>query len=59
MTAKQKRFNVYRNGRLVDSVFYSASANVTTDEVRKSLIEHDGYHPSIVVREARQKQKVS
>lgn len=34
---------------LIDTVFYSG--NVDADEVRKSLIEHDGYPSNIIVEE--------
>ena len=42
-------FNVYVNGRLVDTVFYTPGH--TAEEVRVSLINHDGYSPAIVVKE--------
>ena len=42
-----RAFNVYLNGKHVDTVFYT---NHTADEVRRSLINHDGYDPAIVVR---------
>lgn len=43
-------FNVYLNGKLIDTVFYSDSAKVDIDEVKRSLVNHDGYNPAIVVR---------
>jgi hypothetical protein len=43
-------WNVYLNGKLIDTVFYSAGAKVTADEVKRSLVNHDGYDPGIVVR---------
>jgi hypothetical protein len=46
-------FNVYLNGRLIDTVFYSKGTNVTADDVRRSLIDHDGYDSRIVVRKRR------
>lgn len=39
--------NVYLNGRLIDTVFADYS---DTDEMRQSLINHDGYDSRIVVR---------
>jgi hypothetical protein len=48
-----KAYNVYLNGRLFDTVFYSRGANVTASEVRDSLINHDGYDPRIKVYRAR------
>jgi hypothetical protein len=49
----QQAFDVYLNGRCIDTVFYSASANVDADEVKRSLVGHDGYDPAIVVRKRR------
>lgn len=48
-------FNVYaRQGsrKLIDTVFYSGGS-FTADDVRRSLIEHDGYAPEIHVTKAR------
>lgn len=42
-------FNVYLKGKLIDTVFYSANAIVDADEVKHSLINHDGYDSRIVV----------
>ncbi len=44
-----KIFNVYRNSKKVDSVFFGLECNA--EYVRKSLIDHDGYASDIVVRE--------
>ncbi len=41
-------WNVYLNGKLIDTVFCSPSD--TADDVRRSLIDHDGYDPGITVR---------
>jgi hypothetical protein len=49
-------FNVYLNGKLIDTVFYSASAKVDADEVRRSLINHDGYDSGIKVVRSRGKR---
>jgi hypothetical protein len=43
--------SVKDSGKLIDTVFYRATDNVTVDEVRRSLIEHDGYNPFILVVE--------
>lgn len=49
----QIAFDVYLRGKKVDTIFYSARSIVTADEVRRSLISHDGYDPEIrVVRRA-------
>lgn len=45
---KQKAYDVYLHGRKIETVFY---VNSTAEEVRESLINHDGYHPAIKVRE--------
>lgn len=50
---RHQPFDVYLRGKLIDTVFYSASANVDVDEVRRSLIDHDGYDPAIVVKKAK------
>lgn len=43
-------FNVYLNGKLIDTVFANG---YTSEEMRRSLIDHDGYDPQIVVRQRR------
>lgn len=40
-------FNVYLNGKLIDTVFYQETDPA---EVRRSLINHDGYDYRIIVR---------
>jgi hypothetical protein len=52
---RQKAFDVFLNGKEIDTVFYSAGANVDAEEVRRSLIDHDGYDGRITVRERKQK----
>jgi hypothetical protein len=44
-------FRVYRNGKFFDEVFYQH--RMTIAEVRKDLIEHDGYPTDISVWEVR------
>ncbi len=46
-------FDVYLNGTCIDTVFYSPAAKVDIAEVKKSLVEHDGYNPAIVVKKRR------
>jgi len=41
-------WNVYLHGRLIDTVFFSPACDA--DYVRRSLIDHDGYHPAITKR---------
>ena len=45
-----KAYDVYLNGRLIDTVFWDNNSSV--EEVRRSLINHDGYDPSIEVKSA-------
>ena len=45
--SKSAVFRVFISGELVDTVFYVSS--MTADEVRRSLIDHDGYMESIKV----------
>lgn len=41
-------WSVYLNGRFIDKVFYTSDCDA--EYVKKSLVEHDGYNPSITVR---------
>ena len=43
-------FNVYLNGKLIDTILYHKSNKETCEEVKRSLVNHDGYDPSIVVK---------
>ena len=44
-------YNVYLRGKLLDTVFQSGQS--TAAEVRRSLINHDGYDDAIKVTKAR------
>lgn len=44
-------WNVYLRGRIIDSVFFYKDCDASY--VKSSLINHDGYNPSIIVRRAR------
>jgi hypothetical protein len=44
-------YNVYLYGKLIDTVFQSGMS--TVEEVKRSLINHDGYDPAIRVTKAR------
>lgn len=48
-----KAYDVYLRGRLIDTVFYTSYESA--DEVKRSLVNHDGYDPAIVVRVSRRK----
>ena len=45
--AGQQAFDVFLNNKNVDTVFYSDADEA---EVKKSLVDHDGYDPGIVVK---------
>ena len=45
---RQQAWNVYLNGKLIDTVFYTPDCDA--DYVRTGLINHDGYHSGIIVR---------
>jgi hypothetical protein len=47
-TTQQTAWNIYRNGRKIDTVYYINS--MTAQEVKKSLENHDGYPPDITVQ---------
>jgi len=51
------KFNVYLAGKLVDSVFYNDTSSAS--EVKQSLVDHDGYNPSIKVVKARNLSKTN
>ncbi len=42
-------WNVYLRGKWIDKVFYDTSYR-SADEVKRSLVNHDGYDPAITVR---------
>ena len=44
-----KAYNVYLDHKLFDTVFWVDNSD--REEVRNSLINHDGYDPSITVRQ--------
>lgn len=46
-------YRVYLDGRWIDTVFYLKSDRTTVEDVRNSLINHDGYSSAIVVRKER------
>ena len=47
---KQKAYIVYLNGKKIDTVF---AKGYDVEEMKKSLIEHDGYDPAIKVKESK------
>jgi hypothetical protein len=54
MNNTHQAYDVFLRGKHVDTVFYSASLNEPADEVKRSLINHDGYDSAIVVIKRRQ-----
>jgi hypothetical protein len=44
-------WDVYLNGKKIDTVFYTPDCDA--EYVRTTLINHDGYNPSIVVKRAK------
>ncbi len=48
-------FVVYLNGKLIDTVFESVGS-YDYQEMKKSLVEHDGYDPSIEVKAKKQSE---
>lgn len=46
-------FDIYLNGKLIDTVFYSPNVKVDVEEVKQSLINHDGYDSGIEVRKVK------
>ena len=49
-------FNVYKSRKIIETVYYAKS--MTTDEVKRSLINHDGYDANITVRKQYFKVKI-
>ncbi len=47
-TKPQEAWDVYEGMRWIDRVFYVAG--MTAEEVKRSLVDHDGYNPRIMVR---------
>ena len=44
-------WDVYLNGKWIDTVFYTSDCDIWY--VKQTLIDHDGYHPDIVVKKAK------
>jgi len=47
-----KAFKIYLSGNHIDTIFYSDSDQDEAADVKRSLINHDGYDPSIEVANA-------
>lgn len=48
-----KIFKVYLNKKWIDTVFYSELYKITPEEIKKALVEHDGYNSNIEVKSKR------
>lgn len=48
---KATAWNVYLNHKKIDTVFYDK--DISKDEVKQSLIEHDGYDPNITIKRSK------
>jgi hypothetical protein len=49
-------WDVYLHGKVIDTIFFRRDHQRVTDQsddIRRSLINHDGYDPGIAVRKAR------
>lgn len=47
---KMQAFDVIHNGKVIDTIFYGSGIKISADEVRKSLINHDGYPSDIKIQ---------
>jgi hypothetical protein len=54
---EQEAYDVFLNGKLIDTIFQNSS-NDTVADVKKSLVDHDGYDSGIVVKKAKSKKKL-
>lgn len=52
-TQRQKAFDVYLNGKWIDTVFANG---YDAEEMKRSLVDHDGYDFKIVVVERKTKK---
>ena len=50
-------WDVYLDGKKIDTVFYTVRADggavQTAEDVKRSLVDHDGYSPTIVVKKGK------
>ena len=43
-------YTVFLNGKNIDTVFYGNNVDTNADDVKRDLIDHDGYDPRIIVK---------
>lgn len=48
MKAKQKAWRVYLGARHIETVYFDS--DMLADEIRRSLVNHDGFNPAITVK---------
>lgn len=48
MDYDMQAWNVYLNGRNIDKVFFVE--DMSAEDVKRSLVNHDGYHQDIFVK---------
>lgn len=47
----QRAFDVFQDGKEIDTIFYAVNDTISAEEVKDSLVNHDGYDPNIEVIE--------
>lgn len=57
MKRKSFGFDIYLQGKHIDTVFYSSDffkgfkiLKEVKDSIKESLVNHDGYHPNIIIK---------
>jgi flagellar biosynthesis protein FlhB len=50
MNSRFDTFRVFLNKKEIDIVTYTKSQKMTCEDVKKSLVNHDGYNPEIEVK---------
>ena len=55
LTEELHAYDVHHAGKHIDTIFYGSHEE--PESVKKSLVDHDGYHPNITVKKQRNKKK--
>jgi hypothetical protein len=55
--AAMKGWDVYLNGKKIDTVFYDNEPPMAAEDIKRSLVNHDGYDDRIEVKAARKSRK--
>lgn len=53
VAVNEQAYDVYLNKKLIDTVFYN---DYSVEDVKKSLVDHDGYDSGIVVKVSQRKK---